>query len=211
MINERMTFRLKFGKEEEAKATWTRMNELFPETNRPRDVRYRIYTNLTGRVNCITQDFMIKSLTDHNPMMYYWKINVKVQEEYAKFVTLCDTSVREMWNVEHEVGSSKNFKGMIMQQNIFRLNFGKARDSIAIWKEILDESKTADGPDLRMMTDIIGESYSLTVDAYFPNMTDLKPRSEFWRANDKMKSLYEKFTPLCYMSERNYFLVDFDL
>src|SRR5205809_489361 len=113
MINERMTFRLKFGKEKEAVGVWTEMLEAFPESRAPRDVHFRNCINLTGRTNCLTQDFLIKSLSEHNPMMYYWKINPKVQEAYGKFIQLCDTSMREIFNIECEAGSVKNFKDMI--------------------------------------------------------------------------------------------------
>ena len=210
MINERMTFRLEYGQEKEATAIWTQMNEAFPEIPGSRDVHFRHYINLTSRTNCITQDFLIKSLNDHNPMMYYWKINPKIQEAYGKFVELCDTSMREIFNIECEAGSVKNFKDMIMERNAFRLSFGKARESIALWKEIIDEVKTTGGPYLRLMTDITGESYTLEVEAYYKSMSDLKPKQDFWMANEKTNSLYEKFIALCYMAERNYFLVDYD-
>jgi len=211
MINERMTFRLKYGKEQEAAAVWVSMNEMMPQGTGPRDVHHRIYKNLTGRTNCITQDFLIRSLADHNPMLYYWKINPKVQEAYAKFVELCESSIRDVFNIECEEGNVKNFKDMIMQRNTFRLQYGKARDSITLWKALLEEVKTSDGPHSRMMTDVTGESYTLVVEAYFKSLSDIKPREDFWMANEKMNELYQKFIPFCHHSDREYFLVEYDI
>src|SRR6185436_17975384 len=126
------------------------------------------------------------------------------------FVQLCDSSIREIFNIECEAGTIKNFKDLIMERNTFRLCFGKARDSIALWKAIVDEVKNSDGPYLRMMTDVAGESYTLEVEAYFKSVNDINLRQDFWVGNEKMNALYQKFIPLCYMSERNYFLVDYD-
>jgi len=159
----------------------------------------------------LVQDLALKSINDHNPLMYYWTINPRVQELYRQFVELCDSSNRDMFKVECEVGNIKNFAGMICERHTFHLHFGKAKDSIALWKEILDEGKIAGIPYLRMMTDVVGPSYTLVVEAYYPRMSDLVPKITFWATNEKMKSLHQKFIPLCASAERDFYSVDHDI
>jgi hypothetical protein len=212
MINERMTFYLKYGFESEALKMWKGMNEAINENSAgPRDINVIVNTCLSGRTNTISQDILLKSLNDHNPVMYYWKINPKVQEAYARFVTTCDSSKREIFNIEYEKGIIKNLQGMVAQRNTFQLHYGKAKDSIAIWKEMIDEGINMGLQYLRLMTDVVGQNYILEAECYFPDMCEIKPRSEFWLQTEKMKLLYEKFIPLCKHAERSYLAVEADL
>ncbi len=211
MITERMTFSLKYGNVQAAGSLWRMMAETMSGASTQRNLMARIYSSLSGRSNVLMQDLMLKSINDHNPMMYYWVTNPKVQETYKSFVEMCDCSVRDMFNVEHEVGSTKNFTGMICERNIFRLKFGKAKDSIAIWKELMNESKEINSLDLRLMTDVVGPSYTMVVEAYFPSMKDIDPRIDFWNNNEKLTALHQKFIPLCNIAERDYLFVEFDM
>ncbi|MFI5134958.1 MAG: hypothetical protein ACHQD9_03795, partial [Chitinophagales bacterium] len=72
MIIERMTFNLKYGKEEESAGIWKEMLNSFPLSEGSRDIHARVYTSLTGRVSTVIQDLILKSINDHNPLMYYW-------------------------------------------------------------------------------------------------------------------------------------------
>lgn len=134
MINERMTFCPKYGKEDAAVQRWSEMINSYPESSAPREIKSRLYHALTSRTNTVVQDFLIKSINDHNPMMYYWVTNTQVQEFYRKFVEYCDCSVREMFKIEHETGDIKEFKNLIVERNTFRLVFGKAKTALLFGK-----------------------------------------------------------------------------
>ncbi|MFI5135156.1 MAG: hypothetical protein ACHQD9_04845, partial [Chitinophagales bacterium] len=201
---------LKYGKEEESAGIWKEMLNSFPLSEGSRDIHARVYTSMTGRVSTVIQDLILKSINDHNPLMYYWVINTKVQELYRNFIQLCDSSSRDMFKIEREVGSVKNYDGTITECNIFHLQFGKAKDSLAIWNEILDEVQNVGGPPLRMMTDIVGPSYTLIIEATHQRLTDISPKIEFWFGNEKLKSLHQKFMPLVANAERDYLLVDYN-
>ena len=211
MINERMTFWLKYGKETEAFDLWKSVLEIRPIVNTSREARARMYKPLSGRAHTVVQDFLIKSLNDHNPMMYYWVTSGKVQEIYKQFVELCDSSTREMFKIEHETGNIKDFRNIVSERNAFRLQYGKAKESIALWKEMMDEAALIGGPHLRLMTDVVGPSYSLEVEAFYPDAAEVKTGKNFWDANDKLKALHQKFIPLCVHGERNYFQVQYDM
>jgi len=211
MIIERMTFNLKYGREEDSAAIWKETVKHFEQVGNQRDFHARFYSCNNGRVSRIVQDLMMKSINDHNPMMYYWSINPRVQELYRQFTDLCDSGSRDMYKIEHEVGKITNFENTIMERYAFHLHFGKARDSIAIWKEIIDEAGQTGGPHLRMLTDIVGQSYTLLVEASYVNQADIKPKIPFWKNNEKMNSLHQKFIPLCQMAEKEFYFVDVDL
>jgi len=210
MIIERMTFNLKYGKEDESAAIWKEMLNSFPMTEGARDIHARVYTSMTGRMSTVIQDLKLKSINDHNPLMYYWVINTKVQQLYRNFVQLCDSSSRDMYKIERETGEVGSFDNTITECNIFSLQFGKAKDSLAIWNEILDEVQNIGGPPLRLLTDIVGPSYTLIVEATHPRFTDVNPKVEFWFANEKLKSLHQKFTQFVANAQRDYLNVDFD-
>lgn len=61
-----------------------------------------------------------------------------------------------------------------------------------------------------MMTDIVGPSYTLEVEAYFSSMQQINPRRSFWMMNDKLSGLHQKFIPFCSNAQREYFLVEHD-
>jgi hypothetical protein len=210
MIVERMIFNLKYGKEEESAELWKKMNQYIPETNASIRIPTRIYASLTGRTNRICQDILIKSINDHNPLMYYWVINPRIQELYRQFVSLCDSAQREMYKIEHETGSLPFFDGAITERHTFHLHFGQAKPSIATWQTILDEAETGNKLALRMMTDIVGPSYTLIVEAHYINDGGFRPGIPFWSSSEKLTALHEEFKPYCDCHEIEYLRIGYD-
>lgn len=99
---------------------------------------------------------------------------------------------------------------MIIERNEFRLKFGKAREGIAIWKEIIESGKTSGMkvPSIRLMTDISGEAYTLIVEMQLKSFTDINPKNYVWVTNEKWQELYQKFIPLCESSRRTYYTIE---
>jgi hypothetical protein len=210
MIVERMTFNLKYGKEDESAAIWKEMIAHLTDVGSQRDLHARFYSCLSGRLCVSVQDLMLKSINDHNPMMYYWSINPRVQELYRQFTTLCDTSRRDMFKVECEVGDVQKASGMVCVRDTFQLFFGQAKDSIAIWKEILDGALGVGVPSVRMLTDVVGQSYTLVIESLYSRLNDFNPKIPFWNTNENLKSLHQKFIPLCENAERDFFQIEHD-
>lgn len=102
---------------------------------------------------------------------------------------------------------------MILERNEFKLKYGKAREAIAIWKEILDASREMgkSAPPMRMLTDLSGPSYTLILDMFLKDILDISPKNYVWITNEKYQELYQRFVPLCESSERTYFKVEAEI
>jgi hypothetical protein len=99
---------------------------------------------------------------------------------------------------------------MILERNEFKLKFGKAKEAIAIWKEILDATKSMgkSAPPMRLLTDLSGPSYTLILDMFLRDINDIGPKGYVWVTNEKYQELYHQFVPLCESSERTYYRIE---
>lgn len=99
---------------------------------------------------------------------------------------------------------------MIIERNEFKLKFGKAKEAIAIWKEIIESGTTAERkpPPIRMMTDISGDAYTIVMELKLKNITEINPKNYIWVTNPKFQELYQKFIPLCESAKRIYYTVE---
>lgn len=99
---------------------------------------------------------------------------------------------------------------MMVMRNEFRLKFGKAKEAIALWKEILESGKNSQQktPPMRIMTDISGEAYTLIMEMKLNNFNEVNPTNYIWVTNPKFQDLYQKFIPLCESSKRTYYNIE---
>ncbi len=99
---------------------------------------------------------------------------------------------------------------MVIERNTFYLKFGKAKEAIAIWKEILEGSKNTGmkTPEMRLLSDMSGESYTLVVELYIKDMIDLNQKQAVWGTTEKFQTLYQKFIPLCERAQREFFKIE---
>jgi hypothetical protein len=102
---------------------------------------------------------------------------------------------------------------MIIQRNVFKLRFGKAKEALAVWKQILEELQK-DGrfnPQSRLMTDITGESYTLVMEMNIKSFMEVNPLNHVWAINPLIRSLYhEKFVPLCESANQNMYKIEME-
>ena len=99
---------------------------------------------------------------------------------------------------------------MIIERNVFRLKFGKAKESIAIWKEILTTSKTSgiSIPNMQLLSDMSGPAYTLVVELHFNSFLDINPKHAIWATHPGFQELYQKFIPLCDGAHREYYKIE---
>jgi len=99
---------------------------------------------------------------------------------------------------------------MIIERNVFHLKFGKAKDAIAIWKEIMAAAKKSnlDNYEMRLMSDLSGPSYTLVVELHLKSFIDLNPKQAVWATTPAFQELYQKFIPLCESSDREYYRIE---
>src|SRR5260221_14602043 len=99
---------------------------------------------------------------------------------------------------------------MIIERNVFHLHFGKAKEAIALWREILNESKksNANVPEMRLLSDVSGPAYTVVVELHLKSFTDLNPKNAVWSTTPKFQELYQKFIPLCESAHREYYKIE---
>jgi hypothetical protein len=96
---------------------------------------------------------------------------------------------------------------MILVRDIFRLKFGKARDALAVWKEMAAYGKRKGQPGSpRVLTDLVGNYYTFVMETTFPDLASWE-RDMRGMMDDEWRGLYQKFTPLVESGSREIFTV----
>ena len=101
---------------------------------------------------------------------------------------------------------------MIIEQNIFYLKFGKAKDAIAIWKQISEVLKN-DGRfsiPVRILTDLTGSAYTLIIELNLRSYMDINPMTYVWKTNPQVHDLYQQFVPLCESARRELYKIEME-
>lgn len=166
----------------------------------------RLLTDVSGPNYTLVIELHLRSFVDFGPSSHVWSTNEKIRELYPKFVPLCDTSVSELYHLEHQVGDLPA-EGNIVEQMTFHMKFGQIKEGCAIWRKILDLGRET-GLRSRMLTDITGESYTLIMEQVHRNMMEYGPHMGAWLSNEKLRELYAQFMPLCERSKRTLFRLE---
>jgi hypothetical protein len=101
---------------------------------------------------------------------------------------------------------------MIIEQNIFYLKFGKAKDAIVLWKQICEELKkdTRFTTPCRILTDLTGPAYTLIFELNLKSYMEINPMVHIWKTNEKAKELYQQFIPMCESAERELYKIEME-
>ena len=93
---------------------------------------------------------------------------------------------------------------MILVRDVFRLQFGKARPAIALWKEGLTIARQMGVmTEARLLTDLVGpDYYTLILELTFPSLTDYEQEQRKIMSSDKWKEWYQRFLPLAESGHR---------
>ena len=97
---------------------------------------------------------------------------------------------------------------MIVVRNVFRLQFGKAKEAVAIMKEGLAIQKKL-GADVstRLLTDVTGDFYTLVLEITVPNLAALEATQPKIMGDKDWQANYQKFTPLVESGHREIFTI----
>lgn len=96
---------------------------------------------------------------------------------------------------------------MILVRDIFQLKFGKMREAMEMWKQILSVlSKTAYMPD-RLLTDLTGQYYTLIMESTYNNMADFEESMKNEVGSDEWRRMYQKFSELVESGRREIFTI----
>lgn len=101
---------------------------------------------------------------------------------------------------------------MIIEQNIFQLKFGKAKEAIAIWKqigEVMKQDERFNTP-MRILTDLTGPAYTLILELYLRSYLEIDPMMYTWKTNHQAHELYLQFIPLCESGRRELYKIEME-
>ena len=86
---------------------------------------------------------------------------------------------------------------MILVRDVFRLEFGKAREALAAFKEVGEAAKGMGfgGSSFRILTDLVGPYYTLVLETTHPSLTAYEKMGESIMTNQDWRKAYQKFTP----------------
>jgi hypothetical protein len=97
---------------------------------------------------------------------------------------------------------------MILVRDVFRLKFGKARDALAVWKEMAEQgmrSGVMSKP--RVLTDLVGPYYTLIMETTAKDLVSWEAESRKGMSDPALHAIYQKFTPLVDSGYREIFTV----
>jgi hypothetical protein len=98
---------------------------------------------------------------------------------------------------------------MIIERNVFHLKFGKAKESIEIWKAVCEEAKKAmTGTEMRLLSDLSGPAYTLVLELHLKSFTEINMKSATWVSTERLKELYHQFIPLCESATREFYKIE---
>jgi len=99
---------------------------------------------------------------------------------------------------------------MIIVRNVFHLKFGKAKEAIAIWKQIMEAAKKSNlnSPEMRLLSDLSGDAYTLVMELHVKSFLDMNPSQVIWATTPAFQELYEKFKPLCESATKEYYRIE---
>jgi hypothetical protein len=101
---------------------------------------------------------------------------------------------------------------MIIERNTFHLKFGKAKEALALWNELLDVFKKMDNhPPVRMMTDLSGPSYTIVLEIQLKSFIEINLKNYQWVTNTETHEMYQKFIPLCESAHREYYKIEMEI
>ena len=66
----------------------------------------------------------------------------------------------------------------MIERNIFYLKFGKAKDALAAMKEMVRDFSSSEEGNVRLLTDVSGDSYRLILEFSFRDFTEMEKREK---------------------------------
>jgi hypothetical protein len=86
---------------------------------------------------------------------------------------------------------------MIIVRNVFALKFGKARDAMEAYKEVVAIARQATGNTvpIRILTDLTGAHYTIVSELSFENLAAVEQMMPKISGESRWQAAYQKFVP----------------
>ncbi|MEJ2288216.1 MAG: NIPSNAP family protein [Deinococcales bacterium] len=85
---------------------------------------------------------------------------------------------------------------MIVIRDVFKLEFGKARDAQAAMREMRPLLERLGMPGARVLTDLVGEYYTMVLETTAESLAAYESGMATLTQNDEWQRLYARFVPL---------------
>jgi hypothetical protein len=97
---------------------------------------------------------------------------------------------------------------MILVRDVFRLKFGKAREALAVWKELADQAmRSGMTSKPRTLTDLVGPYYTLVMETTAKDLSSWEAEGRKAMSDPAFHTVYQKFTPLVDSGYREIFTI----
>jgi hypothetical protein len=98
---------------------------------------------------------------------------------------------------------------MILIRDVFRLKFGKARDALAVWKEMAEQARRSGSMPTppRILTDLVGPYYTMVMETTAKDLPTWEADMRKGMGDATFHAIYQKFTPLVESGYREIFTI----
>lgn len=96
---------------------------------------------------------------------------------------------------------------MIVVREVFQLHYGKAREAIALAKEMLAAGSSIDAKPPRLLTDAVGRYYTLIMESEYESLAAFEKAMAEEFADGSTSDLNARFVPLVMEGRREIYRV----
>jgi hypothetical protein len=98
---------------------------------------------------------------------------------------------------------------MIVVRNVFKLQFGKAKEGVALWKEGMAlATRLGFKPrSSRLLTDLVGSFYTVVFESTFDSLTDFETNSKVIMSSPDWQAWYGRIAAITESGHREVFNV----
>ena len=96
---------------------------------------------------------------------------------------------------------------MLLERNVFRVKFGKAKEVKALYKEML-KLESGDGMEnVRALTDLTGPAYTFVIEMTHKSLADFENNLQKVFTSKEWQELYQKMVPFFESGYREFFTI----
>jgi hypothetical protein len=83
---------------------------------------------------------------------------------------------------------------MVLIRNVFKIKFGKSKEAVTAWKELMALSKRIGFPakSSRLLTDLVGDFYTVVFEHTFSSLAEMESSAPAMMANPEWQAAYAK-------------------
>jgi hypothetical protein len=96
---------------------------------------------------------------------------------------------------------------MIVVRDVFQVQFGKMREVLELWKKAMAIEEQFGGSKPRILTDLVGQYYTLVLEAEFESMGAFETAFKEGMASEEWRKAYQQVVPYLVSGHREIFTI----